>query len=256
MEGDSIIREELEELEISIHSLRMEGDGFALTADVIAVTFQSTPSVWRETGYATEVQPPEPNFNPLPPYGGRPHCTAGNRPCKSISIHSLRMEGDGTEGRDNMRNNISIHSLRMEGDRVSGLRRICGKHFNPLPPYGGRLDPATFPEITADISIHSLRMEGDLTGWDATLETLNFNPLPPYGGRLGRCLGCFETYHFNPLPPYGGRQMRLVTKISVTHFNPLPPYGGRRRQNIISTTPKGISIHSLRMEGDYNLPSL
>ena len=78
---------------------------------------------------------------------------------------------------------ISIHSLRMEGDFQ--LTHLCNflYYFNPLPPYGGRpftsydnLHPITFqstPSVWREtdgeytvklekmISIHSLRMEGD-----------------------------------------------------------------------------------------------
>ena len=56
---------------ISIHSLRMEGDGDMLGVTQSDIAFQSTPSAWRETwqdGVAKIL-------------GG-------------ISIHSLRMEGD------------------------------------------------------------------------------------------------------------------------------------------------------------------
>ena len=56
------------------------------------------------------------NFNPLPPYGGRPQSTESIAEPESISIHSLRMEGD----------------LLL----ISVLRRR--RNFNPLPPYGGR----------------------------------------------------------------------------------------------------------------------
>ena len=56
---------------ISIHSLRMEGDGFASGASYGDMVFQSTPSVWRETNdyffFCVRID---------------------------ISIHSLRMEGD------------------------------------------------------------------------------------------------------------------------------------------------------------------
>ena len=55
--------------------------------------FQSTPSVWRETApfrYAV--------------------------PTRSISIHSLRMEGDNKRPEIVTNFCISIHSLRMEGD--------------------------------------------------------------------------------------------------------------------------------------------
>ena len=49
----------------------------------------------------------------------------------------------------------------MEGDfrrvSLSGRRR----DFNPLPPYGGRLDTTRAGDLVDVISIHSLRMEGD-----------------------------------------------------------------------------------------------
>ena len=59
---------------------------------------------------------------------------------ESISIHSLRMEGDiYHDGIYVPGQLISIHSLRMEGD---------DRHFRV--------------RLSCDISIHSLRMEGDL----------------------------------------------------------------------------------------------
>ena len=124
---------------ISIHSLRMEGDlGISLILFTI-LSFQSTPSAWRET---SEVKHHE-----------KVHC---------ISIHSLRMEGDLVNGNSKSAMVfISIHSLRMEGDIAmllpifggaefqstpSAWRETSGavpaddlrQHFNPLPPHGGR----------------------------------------------------------------------------------------------------------------------
>ena len=57
---------------------------------------------------------------------------------------------------------ISIHSLRMEGDQY--LQAYCGaiRHFNPLPPHGGRPTEGKIMKILVLISIHSLRMEGDM----------------------------------------------------------------------------------------------
>ena len=57
--------------EISIHSLRMEGDSI-LPGDSQAMN----------------------HFNPLPPHGGRPVATCFFGSFSVISIHSLRMEGD------------------------------------------------------------------------------------------------------------------------------------------------------------------
>ena len=56
-----------------------------------------------------------------------------------ISIHSLRMEGDGACRPDRPYLPISIHSLRMEGDLKTLVLRCS----------------------LIEISIHSLRMEGD-----------------------------------------------------------------------------------------------
>ena len=60
------------EFEISIHSLRMEGDVEKATV----IRFSK-------------------NFNPLPPHGGRPANILHDLFPAGISIHSLRMEGDG-----------------------------------------------------------------------------------------------------------------------------------------------------------------
>ena len=106
---------------ISIHSLRVEGD--AMIRDVVnrVFTFQSTPSVWRETNvvrvklhstaisihslrvegdtwfYGNEVS--DYDFNPLPPCGGRRVEDSAADSCIYISIHSLRVEGDARLGR-------------------------------------------------------------------------------------------------------------------------------------------------------------
>ena len=101
------------------------------------------------------------HFNPLPPYGGRLAAVTTARFTLDISIHSLRMEGDHSSGKRQVQFPISIHSLRMEGDWNSRRRSVGCWYFNPLPPYGGRLLVRCIPLRTGKISIHSLRMEGD-----------------------------------------------------------------------------------------------
>ncbi len=105
-------------IDISIHSLRMEGDRRNLGKNVSWNAFQSTPSAWRET----------------------------------IDLTA-----------ENLHWYISIHSLRMEGDQIGVDAFRCGYHFNPLPPHGGR---PCFHLLSISIIAH-------------------FNPLPPHGGR--RC---------------------------------------------------------------------
>ena len=138
MEGDIVICTAVQLLIISIHSLRMEGDAHEISGILTAGAFQSTPSAWRETfshsiSGATPVfqstpsawretvchsrSPPDWNyFNPLPPHGGRPEREISISVFVSISIHSLRMEGDVGQSTP-----------------IQGLR-----DFNPLPPHGGR----------------------------------------------------------------------------------------------------------------------
>ena len=169
-------------------------------------TFQSTPSVWRETAifiipfcffvYFNPLPPyggrpehgsasaqPTSHFNPLPPYGGRRitpllylsalifqstpsvwretsrrlHRSAAS----SISIHSLRMEGDCDSECRGRRCAISIHSLRMEGDKGQSGIRTAAKGFQSTPSVWRETDILRRLIADFDISIHSLRMEGD-----------------------------------------------------------------------------------------------
>ena len=101
-------------------------------------------------------------FNPLPPHGGRrslfPHW---KRNC-SISIHSLRMEGDDGRIYDRMhRGGFQSTPSAWRETRVLGTADVIDDYFNPLPPHGGR---------------HSRRSQ-------SCGQPANFNPLPPHGGR-------------------------------------------------------------------------
>ena len=168
-----------------------------------------------------------------------------------ISIHSLRVEGDWQPpGYDTLTAAISIHSLRVEGDEATRKRGGRERHFNPLPPCGGRQKqstpkqkrrafqstPSVWRETAAKrtampqypISIHSLRVEGDC-------DNIFF---------------CRRRKDFNPLPPCGGRQWTAPAFINASDFNPLPPCGGRLSEISERVKLTLISIHSLRVEGD------
>ena len=72
------------------------------------------------------------------------------------------MEGDGRyDDKPQQGGSISIHSLRMEGDGFLWKYIAGERYFNPLPPYGGRPEGYFLSEDIEFISIHSLRMEGD-----------------------------------------------------------------------------------------------
>ena len=60
-----------------------------------------------------------------------------------------------------MLTNISIHALRGEGDLEDLPMIDISKHFNPRPPWGGRLFELDLDRIIGVISIHALRGEGD-----------------------------------------------------------------------------------------------
>ena len=140
---------------ISIHSLRMEGD-----KSVNAANFSAE------------------YFNPLPPYGGRQGGDTMETKDLLISIHSLRMEGDQLLQLFQLVFQISIHSLRMEGDRYRISNTVSSLYFNPLPPYGGRRAIGYSPVYTRVISIHSLRMEGDVPEMMILSNSLTFQSTP------------------------------------------------------------------------------
>ena len=67
--------------------------------------------------------------------------------------------------------------------------------------------------------------------------------------RIEICV-CWCFRYFNPLPPHGGRREREGAADTAAYFNPLPPHGGRPADAEAEARGEGISIHSLRMEGD------
>ena len=121
--------------------------------------FQSTPSVWRETSFSY-CQALFVIFQSTPSVWRETVLIDVDDETQSISIHSLRVEGDDTLAALVMGKDISIHSLRVEGDddRLERYKNSCD--FNPLPPCGGR-HRQHFVQIVI----------------------VYFNPLPPCGGR-------------------------------------------------------------------------
>ncbi len=101
---------------ISIHALRGEGD-----------TYEKKP---KSNGHY---------FNPRPPWGGRLDRMQRCNIIIDISIHALRGEGDFSRRCLCRAICISIHALRGEGDFQKSFRASLNRHFNPRPPWGGRL---------------------------------------------------------------------------------------------------------------------
>ena len=104
-------------------------------------------------------------FNPRPPWGGRRGQRQTTERHSGISIHALRGEGDESKSDKTDTKRISIHALRGEGDircrLISKIKSISihalrgegdvqslttwsfTPHFNPRPPWGGRLQKYT-----------------------------------------------------------------------------------------------------------------
>ena len=133
MEGDQQIFGRTLKSIISIHSLRMEGD---IIQDVCFHTvpeFQSTPSVWRETLREQTATGGTADFNPLPPYGGRPrYSLVTGRYSSFQSTPSVWRETSFSDF-NNFRFFISIHSLRMEGDTLNYSDVIHIRKFQSTP---------------------------------------------------------------------------------------------------------------------------
>ena len=151
--------------------------------------FQSTPSAWRETSTRLTIYVMS-DFNPLPPHGGRPAGSGGITMTITFQSTPSAWRETGQDHGTRLCRSISIHSLRMEGDYID-LGYLCGGvYFNPLPPHGGRHIDLVDGDPAIIISIHSLRMEGDLPCQNLLSAWGHFNPLPPHGGRhfLGLCV--------------------------------------------------------------------
>ena len=221
-------------------------------APVSSARFQSTPSAWRETLVAF----------------------ATRRDTGTISIHSLRVEGDWDYlGTTLGRLWISIHSLRVEGDRQCDNIFFCRRYFNPLPPRGGRRRRMCYTIITKTfqstpsawretscagkahvvwcISIHSLRVEGDQAALyeDHVALAISIHSLRVEGDHLA-CTAQPHHYNFNPLPPRGGRRHRINIICVRYPFQSTPSAWRETKTAGIHGHSVVISIHSLRVEGD------
>ncbi len=116
----------------------------------------------------------------------------------------------------------------MEGDIIFERVRTWERHFNPLPPHGGRPFYQTDDICYEWISIHSLRMEGD---------KLRSHQLHYY-----------KTFQSTP----SAWRETCKTRLSgSTHRFQSTPSAWRETSGKLSNSQiHKISIHSLRMEGD------
>ena len=120
---------------------------------------------------------------------------------QDISIHSLRMEGDDhskqIQAIEKHFNPLPPHGGRPKKSMCGMIRQI---YFNPLPPHGGRRTASSPFRGACNISIHSLRMEGDRIGLARQCSVPYFNPLPPHGGRRGQACAAEAAAEFQSTP--------------------------------------------------------
>ena len=176
--------------------------------------FQSTPSVWR----ATQI--------------------AANDAAK-VAFQSTPSVWRAThrERRRHGPHDISIHALRVEGDGGPALRAQEPLYFNPRPPCGGRHPPPPAPSRALDFNPRPPCGGRHAQALGERIRGLNFNPRPPCGGRLSDFPPMpLEIVNFNPRPPCGGRLTRGGDSNGLLNFNPRPPCGGRRARSATAPT--------------------
>ena len=172
-----------------------------------------------------------------------------------ISIHSLHTEGDPDTGNDIVCATIfqSTPSTRRETE-TARIVRATHRHFNPLPPHGGRLDlPGQITWLIEFQSTPSTRRETNLHSGKC-IRYRHFNPLPPHGGRLLEVPESMFLENFNPLPPHGGRPENGGCIRYACAFQSTPSTRRETITNIDVDTYYNISIHSLHTEGDFIIP--
>ena len=103
------------------------------------------------------------DFYPRPPGGGRPDLGRRDMPSTLFLSTPSGWRATAKNGTLFYLHSISIHALRVEGDGRNARRRaILASYFYPRPPGGGRRVPVHILRDHVQISIHALRVEGDM----------------------------------------------------------------------------------------------
>ena len=214
-------------------------------------TFLSTPSGWRAT-YTSRIEPDEPpNFYPRPPGGGRPEAKDKDH----HPNHFYPRPPGG--GRHDARVGLPLKNAFLS--TPSGWRAT---HFQTFPgssriflstPSGWRATRFSRANLPADkISIHALRVEGDAQKrYDRQLCFISIHALRVEGDITSFWIVLYWS-DFYPRPPGGGRLQQLQFGFDNRYFYPRPPGGGRLEAHKIVNDEFVISIHALRVEGDWS----
>ena len=151
-------RNERNEIMISIHALREEGDTLGGDSGYKTALFLSTPSVRRATsGRTCRVQEIEISIHALREEGDPSFFDRRYHNGRFLSTPSVRRATQPADGREGVYRKISIHALREEGDWAARAGTVSA----------------------VEISIHALREEGDLRATPTNSRPRNFYPRPP-----------------------------------------------------------------------------
>ena len=123
---------------ISIHALRGEGDLFIRIDAGIISRFLSTPSGWRATVRRCPGTASSAHFYPRPPGGGRPSRSPMNLRRRRFLSTPSGWRATNYPVITDIQVGISIHALRVEGDGISMISAESFINFYPRPPGGGR----------------------------------------------------------------------------------------------------------------------
>ena len=125
---------------------------------------------------------------------------------------------------------ISIHALRVEGDHCDNSLPAARRDFYPRPPGGGRHEGSENEQI-------EYLFLSTPSGWRATKRLTEWR----------------EAEKFLSTPSGWRATFMILSKSGFfCDFYPRPPGGGRPLLLICAATRSHISIHALRVEGDYN----
>ena len=179
---------DVDELKISIHALREEGDQDGGDYLLTGKLFLSTPSARRATGDRFLL-----------------------RHIAGISIHALREEGDGLDGRP-LFGDRNFYPRPPRGGRPLTQCFLYGPNLFLSTPSARRATASQQYALALHIiSIHALREEGD-RGQSCCLRRCRyFYPRPPRGGRRASVQRYHRSLYFYPRPPRGGRLSAVVS---------------------------------------------
>ena len=139
----------------------------------------------------------------------------------------------------------------MEGDTGTTRNRRRNWNFNPLPPHGGRLEQSHVKHQYLEFQSTPSAWRETYRGFPIRPPKLYFNPLPPHGGRLiegdhkKQCI-----FKFQSTPSAWRETAESIYLDRRETFQSTPSAWRETSIQGWLFHDRGISIHSLRMEGD------